>query len=136
MMNKQPLFINAFARGGSNIIMNLLLSHPNVCISSGETHKVFKGTKWDSWPRKLKKRFFFDLPIRLYHKLSASKILNRLPYILQEILIKIYWKLLLFAMTMFLNPSPVRIQIPMTYCRPGSLVLYVKWCITSNESQS
>jgi len=44
--------------------MNLLLSHPNVCISSGETHKVFKGTKWDSWPRKLKKRMCFDLPIR------------------------------------------------------------------------
>ncbi len=65
MLNKRPIIINAFARGGSNIIMNFLLSHPEVCISSGETHKVFKGTKWDSWQRKVKKRICFDFPIRL-----------------------------------------------------------------------
>jgi hypothetical protein len=45
--------------------MNLLLSHPGVCISSGETHKVFKGTKWDPWWRKLNKRLFYDLVFRL-----------------------------------------------------------------------
>ncbi len=65
MLNQRPIFLHAFARGGSNIFMNLLLSHPDVCISSGETHKVFKGTKWDSLPRKIKKRVFFDWPIRL-----------------------------------------------------------------------
>lgn len=66
MLNKRPIFINAFGRGGSNIIMNLLLSHPKVCVSSGETHKVFKGTKWDTPLRKLKKRLWYDLPIRLF----------------------------------------------------------------------
>ena len=66
MLNHKPIFINALARGGSNIIMNLLLSHPNVCISSGETHKVFKGTKWDSFFYRFKKRILYDLPIRFY----------------------------------------------------------------------
>ena len=65
MLNKQPIFINAFARGGSNILMNLLLTHPDVCISSGETHKVFKGTKWDPNWRKIKKRLLYDYPIRI-----------------------------------------------------------------------
>jgi hypothetical protein len=45
--------------------MNLLLSHPDVVVSSGETQKVFKGTKWDPWWRKLKKRLFYDMVIRL-----------------------------------------------------------------------
>lgn len=65
LLNKQPIFINAFARGGSNILMNLLLTHPDVCISSGETHKVFKGTKWDHSWRKIKKRLLYDYPIRI-----------------------------------------------------------------------
>jgi len=65
MLNQHPIFINGFARGGSNILMNLLLSHPDVCISSGETHKVFKGTNWDTLWRKIKKRIFYDFPVRL-----------------------------------------------------------------------
>jgi hypothetical protein len=36
-----------------------------VCISSGETHKVFKGTKWDPTWRKIKKRLIYDYPIRI-----------------------------------------------------------------------
>ncbi|MEN8140613.1 MAG: sulfotransferase [Thermodesulfobacteriota bacterium] len=64
MRNHRPIIINAFARGGSNILMNLLLSHPDVCVSAGETHKVFKGTNWDPFWRKVKKRFCYDLPIR------------------------------------------------------------------------
>ncbi len=65
MLNKRPIFINAFARGGSNILMNLLLSHPQVCLTSGETQKVFKGTRWDPLWRKIKKRVCYDYPIRL-----------------------------------------------------------------------
>lgn len=65
MLNKRPIFINAFARGGSNILMNLLLSHPDVCLSDGETHKVFKGTKWESPTRRWQKRVMFELPIRV-----------------------------------------------------------------------
>lgn len=65
MLNKRPIFINAFARGGSNILMNLLLSHPGVCLSDGETHKVFKGTKWESPMRRWQKRLMYELPIRV-----------------------------------------------------------------------
>ena len=65
MFNRHPIFINALVRGGSNITMNLLMSHSDVCISSGETHKVFKGTKWDPLWRKVKKRILYDFPIRL-----------------------------------------------------------------------
>jgi hypothetical protein len=41
MKNKAPIFINAFARGGSNILWNLLQSHPNVCSPIYETHEIF-----------------------------------------------------------------------------------------------
>lgn len=66
MLNKQPIFINAFSRGGSNMMVNFILSHPEVCISAGETHKVFKpGTRFDQGWMRVKKRFFYDYPIRL-----------------------------------------------------------------------
>lgn len=45
MLNKQPIFIVAFARGGSNLLLNLLLSHPDVCIPRGELQQVFKGKR-------------------------------------------------------------------------------------------
>jgi len=45
MKNKQPVFIVAFARGGSNILLNLLRSHPDVCSPRGETHEVFRGAE-------------------------------------------------------------------------------------------
>ena len=44
MLNKQPIFINGFQRGGTNIMMNLILSHPHVCkLSHSETHRIFYG---------------------------------------------------------------------------------------------
>ncbi len=43
MINKSPIFINGFQRGGTNILLNLLASHPSVCILDGETHQVFWG---------------------------------------------------------------------------------------------
>ena len=43
MINKKPIFIVCFARGGSNILLNLLLSHPDVCVPRGETQQVFQG---------------------------------------------------------------------------------------------
>jgi len=66
MLNIRPIFLNCFAHGGSGLLVNFLVSHPNVCISSGETHKVFKpGTDFDKgWPR-IKKQYFYDYPIRL-----------------------------------------------------------------------
>jgi hypothetical protein len=65
MKNEDPIFINSFARGGSTILMNLLLSHPKVCSSNGEIQKVFKGTRWDSVGMKIYKKICCDLPIRL-----------------------------------------------------------------------
>ena len=66
MLNKRPIFLNAFSRGGSNILVNLFLSHPDVCISAGETHKVFKpGTRFDQGWMRIKKRLFYDYPIRM-----------------------------------------------------------------------
>ena len=43
MLNKKPIFIVAFAYGGSNILLNLLRSHPEVCSPRGETNEVFTG---------------------------------------------------------------------------------------------
>ena len=43
MLNKNPIFINGFQRGGTNILLNLIGSHPEVCFIDGETHQVFTG---------------------------------------------------------------------------------------------
>ena len=43
MLDKAPIFLNGFTRGGSDIIVNLMLSHPGVCAPSGETQRVFLG---------------------------------------------------------------------------------------------
>jgi len=58
MLNKAPIFINGFTRGGTNLIMNLLASHPEVSILSGETQEVFCGTS-KRGNRKIR-RFFYS----------------------------------------------------------------------------
>ncbi len=51
-LNKRPIFIAAFAYGGSNILLNLLRSHPSVCSPRGELNEVFKGKLDESiWTR-------------------------------------------------------------------------------------
>lgn len=45
VLNKRPIFIVGFQRGGTGILLNLLLSHPDVCKPRGETHEVFKGRR-------------------------------------------------------------------------------------------
>ncbi len=64
LRNRAPVFVNGFARGGSNILVNLLLSHPNLCFPSGETQKVFRGgaSVEPVW-RTLYKRLAYNLPI-------------------------------------------------------------------------
>jgi hypothetical protein len=63
MLNRRPIFINGFARGGTNILLNILRSHPDVCSPYGETREVFLGThginKWVC-------RILYYLPLRLY----------------------------------------------------------------------
>jgi hypothetical protein len=66
MLNVKPIFVNAFARGGSNIVVNLLLSHPNVCYPSGEMQKVFRGgARSESRWRGVYKRTRYELPLIL-----------------------------------------------------------------------
>ena len=41
MLNRAPIFINGFSYGGTDLIVNILASHPEVCLLSGETDEVF-----------------------------------------------------------------------------------------------
>jgi len=63
MLNRKPIFIGAFARGGSTILLNLIASHPDVC-SVAETHQVFKGRSHVESPWKsLERSLLHDLPV-------------------------------------------------------------------------
>lgn len=64
MRNTAPIFVNAFRRGGSNILVNLLLSHPEVCSPTGELQRVFHGgARGERWPRIVYKRLRYGLPL-------------------------------------------------------------------------
>lgn len=43
MLNKAPIFVIGFQRGGTNILTNLLASHPDTRFLGRETHMVFYG---------------------------------------------------------------------------------------------
>jgi hypothetical protein len=43
MLNKRPIFVNGFQRGGTNILMRLISSHPQVRILGAEVHELFYG---------------------------------------------------------------------------------------------
>ena len=63
MLNRRPIFVNGFSRGGTTILTNLLASHPDVC-TVAETHQLFKGqTVTDSLWRILQKCVLYDAPI-------------------------------------------------------------------------
>lgn len=49
MLNKAPIFINSFSRGGSNILWNVLLSHPDACSPILETLEIFKIGRAGRW---------------------------------------------------------------------------------------
>lgn len=42
MKNEQPIFLNCFSRGGSNILWNFFLTHPDVCSPIQETIQIFR----------------------------------------------------------------------------------------------
>jgi len=66
MLNRAPIFLNGFTRGGSNIVTNLLLTHPGVCLPTGETQKVFLGeTGVEPRWRTPYKRWRYDFPLAL-----------------------------------------------------------------------
>lgn len=45
MLIESPIFINAFSKGGSNIIWNLFQTHPTCCSPIYETHEIFQRGK-------------------------------------------------------------------------------------------
>jgi len=61
MLNQQPIFVNGFQRGGTNILVNLISSHRQVEWVA-ETHMIFYGDDWDSRLRKWSARALY-LPI-------------------------------------------------------------------------
>ncbi|MBN1557187.1 MAG: sulfotransferase, partial [Lentisphaerae bacterium] len=67
MLNKRPVFVTGFTRGGTSLVMNLLLSHPDLCKPRGELHEVFHGRQGKE-PRRV----------------TAAKILRYLPVLLLE----------------------------------------------------
>lgn len=77
MLNKAPIFVNGFHRGGTNIAINLVASHPDVCTLRGETHEIFYGKNREPI-RKWVHRLFY-LPI-----LTASRQHFFWPYCLGE----------------------------------------------------
>jgi hypothetical protein len=69
LLIQRPIFIVGFQRGGSNILLNLLLSHPDVCIARGETQQVFKGIRWHrEWPWTILGKRWRYRPIRRYER--------------------------------------------------------------------
>lgn len=42
MLNRRPIFLNCFSRGGSNILWNIFLTHPEVCSPLKETLEIFR----------------------------------------------------------------------------------------------
>ena len=56
MLNRQPIFVNGFQRGGTNILMRLLSSHPHVRILGAEIHELFYGRETEGvkkWLRRV-----------------------------------------------------------------------------------
>ncbi len=63
MLNVAPIFVNGFHRGGTNVLMNLIASHPDVCMAAGETHEVFHGKSTEPLGKWLRRASY--LPIWL-----------------------------------------------------------------------
>jgi hypothetical protein len=42
MLNRAPIFLNCFSRGGSNILWNFFLTHPDACSPIRETLEIFR----------------------------------------------------------------------------------------------
>ncbi len=87
MFNKAPIFVNGFQRGGTNILVNLLGSHPDVGVLRVETHEVFYGRESEMVHKWLNRilalpvfiaagRYVF-WPYRFYSRKELSRPLER-----------------------------------------------------------
>ncbi len=61
MLNKAPIFINGFQRGGTTILFDLISSHPQVCSLDGETHELFFSKDRHPFRKWLKRLLYFPL---------------------------------------------------------------------------
>ncbi len=75
MLNKNPIFVVAFARGGSNILFNFLISHPDVCTPRGEIQQVFKGMGGEGLRTRLAKRLRY-VPMMLLERSDIFAVDN------------------------------------------------------------
>jgi hypothetical protein len=75
MLNKRPIFIVGFQRGGSNILLNLLRSHTQVCDAGGEAQELFIGKPNEAWQKRLPKILDY-LPILLTEKQHIFHLSN------------------------------------------------------------
>src|SRR6187549_799291 len=64
MLNRAPIFVNGFQRGGTNILMNLIASHPDVALLSGETHQIFLGKPDENFKKWIDRMFY--IPVVLF----------------------------------------------------------------------
>jgi hypothetical protein len=78
MLNHQPIFVNGTSRGGTNILMNLLLSSPDTAMPSGELNRVFAGGGASDSPLKIIiKKWFYQKPLKI---VLGSDIFDRVSY--------------------------------------------------------
>lgn len=61
-----PIFILGMQRGGTNLVLNLLRSHPECCWPDGELHEVIRGRRDDGVVGIIRKAIWY-LPIALRH---------------------------------------------------------------------
>jgi hypothetical protein len=75
---RRPVFVYGFSRGGTNLLMNLLLSSPDLAMPSGELQYVIGGGALGSgfW-EKLRKRVSYQWPFGL---LLGPQYFNRLSF--------------------------------------------------------
>ena len=84
MFNKAPIFVNGFQRGGTNIVMNLIASHPEVSLLGGETHEVFHGKHSEPLKKWLRRGVYFPLLATARQdifRIHATYERNNLPHI-------------------------------------------------------
>jgi hypothetical protein len=73
MLNKAPIFLNGFSYGGTNLIMNMIVSHPDVSMLSGETHEVFRSKPRKKLDKLLRRTFYLPVQITTGQDVFGNK---------------------------------------------------------------
>lgn len=95
MLNRAPIIINGLTRGGTNLLMNLIASHPDVCLLSDETQDIFYG-KSDMNRRERRLRRLLYSPVRriarqhFFHP-KCFEVRNELPVFMRYYLDALFY---------------------------------------------